>query len=88
MRPKQTEGWRGLNFVFVAKKKHLEGEWRQSLDMASFKEIREFTVRCYAKDLFDERRKQAMEKKTSLSCGDKHLNEKKSKSICRGNVVV
>ena len=56
--------------------------------MASFTEIREFIVRCYAKDLFDERRKQAMEKKTSLSCGDKHLNEKKSKSTCRGNVVV
>ena len=56
--------------------------------MASFKEVREFIVRCYAKDLFDERRKQAMEKKTSLSCGDKHLNEKKSKSTCRGNVVV
>ena len=56
--------------------------------MASFKEIREFIVRCYTKDLFDEKRKQAMEKKTSLSCGDKHLNEKKSKSTCRGNVVV
>jgi len=39
--------------------------------MASLKEIREFIVRCYAEDLFDERRKQAMEKKTYGSYGRK-----------------
>ena len=70
MRPKQTEGRRGWS-----RKRNLKREVilkrRQSIQMASLKEIREFIVRCYAEDLFDERRKQAMEKKTYGSYGRK-----------------